>query len=607
MWLINVKSYHLKEFIGRKPSYAILSHTWDEDEVTFQEMADEKGKNKKGYRKIQLTCEQAIRDNLDWAWVDTCCIDKKSSAELSEAINSMFQWYEDATVCYTYLADVEFTSPHLISDYLTLCRWIVRGWTLQELLAPRDMVFYDSHWTMIGSKFDLSETLSSITHIKPGYIETVLPLSDATVAEKMSWAAGRTTTREEDSAYSLIGIFGISMPLLYGEGGCRAFVRLQEQILNTRYDPTMFGSYLNPDSDASLPIRTDKYEKPTLCDLFAERVSQFRDQADLEITPDWPTLSESSPSVEGGALRITVPVIDLGPSAYASEIETKQPAILALFGIRWRSPDPHTLGIILRRWADNLYCINLGETRYVRMKVPDPDFLRSHMKTIRVRKPPIPNVLTQLEIHLEKELLELPAGFKLQTIVLVPPTTYDTQNGWLFKLSERDRPMFMLIFSNAHGRRFALLFSRDRDNSEHSGLEIQPMFLHPPANANHRNAGDSIYCAPADMISDQKSASSRGDDQIGYMPLEVVRVFQHKLDSYIKAIRRIEAPKYRNVYFYGAEVRIELDEGIRIAVQGQLTKARRLDDHLITNRSISWSLKSMYGEDEDYYWRMSES
>ncbi|RMX86972.1 hypothetical protein D0869_02689 [Hortaea werneckii] len=113
MWLLNAKTYALKFFHTAKtaPPYAILSHTWEDDEVLFKDMDDlEKAKAKSGWQKIEYICRQALEDGLQWAWVDTCCIDKSSSAELSEAINSMFKWHECSTVCYVYLCDVTMTA-----------------------------------------------------------------------------------------------------------------------------------------------------------------------------------------------------------------------------------------------------------------------------------------------------------------------------------------------------------------------------------------------------------------------------------------------------------------------------------------------------------------
>src|SRR5256714_4011235 len=129
------------------PRYAILSHTWGDDEVLFQDMQGDRSvaKSKSGYKKIKNSCARAARDGFDYIWIDTCCIDKSSSAELSEAINSMYRWYHQAEVCYAYLADVPSEAFKNVTDYVdsefSESRWFTRGWTLQELIAPSTVIF----------------------------------------------------------------------------------------------------------------------------------------------------------------------------------------------------------------------------------------------------------------------------------------------------------------------------------------------------------------------------------------------------------------------------------------------------------------------------------
>ncbi|PMD47917.1 HET-domain-containing protein [Hyaloscypha variabilis F] len=237
----------LKYFHSNIQDYVILSHTWGDEEVSFQELQNGSGMAKAGYHKIRKCCEQAARDGFEFAWVDTCCIDKSSSAELSEAINSMFQWYKDSAVCYAYLEDVDNFSGDAFDNVpdeamhkqvLEKSRWFARGWTLQELIAPSVVEFYSKDWTEIGTKLSMIETISSITGIP---LRGLLgdPLTSFNVAEKMSWAGRRSTTRKEDEAYCLMGLFDIHMPLLYGEG-YRAFIRLQEEIMKRVEDYTMF-------------------------------------------------------------------------------------------------------------------------------------------------------------------------------------------------------------------------------------------------------------------------------------------------------------------------------------------------------------------------------
>jgi hypothetical protein len=248
MRLLQVETLEFREFYGSQmPPYAILSHRWEEDEVTYQDM--QRGllhvQNKLGFAKIQKCCEQAVEDGLGYAWVDTCCIDKSSSAELTEAINSMYQWYLKSAVCYAYLSDVvESTAIEESSDDMgsslsakssfdaeqfLASKWWTRGWTLQELIAPQTVSFFANNghhrWVPLGERSSLLELIVNRTSIDRKVLEGS-DIRNCSIANRMSWASERETTRVEDRAYSLLGILGVNMPLLYGEGE-RAFIRLQ--------------------------------------------------------------------------------------------------------------------------------------------------------------------------------------------------------------------------------------------------------------------------------------------------------------------------------------------------------------------------------------------
>ncbi|EUC30958.1 hypothetical protein COCCADRAFT_54829, partial [Bipolaris zeicola 26-R-13] len=306
MRLINCLTLELEEFFGSNiPPYAILSHTWGNDEVTFLELplSTPATQARAGYRKIEFTCQQAIRDKLNYAWVDTCCIDKRSSSELSEAINSMFAWYRDASYCYAYLSDV---LEEEMGEHFHKSRWFTRGWTLQELLAPRDVEFYNCQWHWLGRKSGHSKLISEITGIDVTALMGTRArchanggmFGDHCVAKRMSWASTRETTRTEDMAYCLLGIFNINLPLLYGEGD-RAFRRLQEEIIRRVNDDSILA--WGPRLD--IKRQTEplfKYFKDTIIyknaslNILAKSPKDFTDCGDLEyainpITP--PTLT----------------------------------------------------------------------------------------------------------------------------------------------------------------------------------------------------------------------------------------------------------------------------------------------------------------------------
>lgn len=273
------------------PPYAILSHRWGGEEVSLQEwhrvealedkifgitrqpafgrprhpndylhdslqnkwgrFATEKGMitSKLGYSKI-LSCCKLVREETihvetqnqrcRYVWIDTCCIDKTNNAELSEAINSMFRWYEKSLVCLAHLADVHTNlGQKEMEDEFRNSAWFQRGWTLQELLAPPVIKFFDQEWEYLFDREHQARLISNITRIDEDILTGSKILSKACSAEKMSWAASRTTSRKEDIAYCLLGIFDVNMPLLYGEGD-KAFVRLQEEIIRQSGDLSIF-------------------------------------------------------------------------------------------------------------------------------------------------------------------------------------------------------------------------------------------------------------------------------------------------------------------------------------------------------------------------------
>ncbi|KAK4090734.1 hypothetical protein Purlil1_4870 [Purpureocillium lilacinum] len=230
MRLLNTSTLQLEVFIGTDvPPYTVLSHRWEDEEVTLEHMKTGAAGQMKGFAKIESSAHRAREDGCPYIWIDTCCIDKSSSAELSEAINSMFAWYRAAQRCIVYLSDVR-----TLAD-LPRSAWFMRGWTLQELIAPRDVVFLNREWRVLGDKTGLRRQLRDITRIADAVLaggddEEGPPLDLAAVpaCNKLAWAAGRRTTRPEDEAYCLLGLLGVAMPLLYGEGAERAFRRVME-------------------------------------------------------------------------------------------------------------------------------------------------------------------------------------------------------------------------------------------------------------------------------------------------------------------------------------------------------------------------------------------
>jgi hypothetical protein len=226
------------------PPYAILSHTWGDEEVHYDDIGNVRGMTKAGYAKILFCARRAAADGLQYCWVDTCCINKSNSSELSEAMNSMFRWYQNAKRCYVYLVDVSSDSrnemSHSIEGWelaMRRSRWFTRGWTLQELIAPSYVEFFSKGMDRLGDKKSLEKMLHEITGIPIEVLRT-RSLIDFGIEQRFSWAAKRQTTYEEDMAYCLLGIFDIHMPLLYGEGKETAMKRLRRMAESATAGPT---------------------------------------------------------------------------------------------------------------------------------------------------------------------------------------------------------------------------------------------------------------------------------------------------------------------------------------------------------------------------------
>jgi hypothetical protein len=264
MRLLNTSNLGLEVFYGTDiPKYVILSHRWENEEISLQELQERSNQHKAGWKKVREFCNLAQRYNYKYAWIDTCCIDKTSSAELQEALNSMFQWYRKADICCAYLNDASRSflkqgNRYISHVELEHSEWFRRGWTLQELLAPRQLWFIGWDWKhVIGSREELADSISAITNIPKRYIlefvgstvsHTTYHSGLPSIAEIMSWASQRVTTRIEDMAYSLMGLFGVQMPLLYGEGR-NAFLRLQLEILKMSDDESIFAWHTKSSSE----------------------------------------------------------------------------------------------------------------------------------------------------------------------------------------------------------------------------------------------------------------------------------------------------------------------------------------------------------------------
>ncbi|KAH9224649.1 heterokaryon incompatibility protein-domain-containing protein, partial [Leptodontidium sp. 2 PMI_412] len=291
MRLVHVENLDVVEFIDANvPTYAILSHTWEEEEVTLQDMQGVHPTSKKGHDKVKRCCDFARADGFEYVWIDTCCIDKTNSVELSEAINSMYRWYQEAAVCYGFLADVPSRATFSGS------RWFTRGWTLQELIAPSTMIFLDEGWKVMGSKTSLGRDIEDCTGIPAGILSGEDDFETFSIAQRMSWAAKRTTSRIEDRTYSLLGIFGINMPLIYGERE-NAFIRLQEEIMKASDDQSLF-AWKDSDNRGG---------------ILATSPSAFADSGNIVRLNNPVGATASSLTVSSRGIQFEVEMIGIGP------------------------------------------------------------------------------------------------------------------------------------------------------------------------------------------------------------------------------------------------------------------------------------------------------
>lgn len=260
------------------PPYAILSHRWRKEEVLYRDIkmyddikkADESLMALSGYQKIMAACRQASRDGLDYIWIDTCCIDRDNNTIFSEALNSMHPWYQNARVCYAYLDDVNSDEDSRGQDTtFEESQWFRRGWTLQELLAPETVLFFAKDWTLIGSKVNLADKISDITGVRTDVLLFPERIRSYSVATRMSWASGRETLKDEDRVYSLMGIFGVRMPIIYGEGAKEAMFRLQQEIIKVSNDQSIFAwrtpTFPSPDDAfGALADSPDRFTDPSI-------------------------------------------------------------------------------------------------------------------------------------------------------------------------------------------------------------------------------------------------------------------------------------------------------------------------------------------------------
>ncbi|VUC33674.1 unnamed protein product [Clonostachys rosea] len=424
------------------PSYAILSHTWGDQEITLQEMervitndsdnrsAVHRITQKEGYLKVKAAAAMALSRNLEYLWVDTCCIDKSSSAELSEAINSMYLWYQQSEECYALLSDV---GPEVVEDWtdpqssLYGSRWFTRGWTLQELVAPSVVLFYASDWTFIGRKDkpeSFTRVISEVTGVGCEVLDGRIDPLQLSVSARMAWASRRQTTRREDVAYCLMGLFQVNMPLLYGEG-TRAFRRLQEAILQQTDDQSLFAWNSADDLEDE--------DEDALSSLLAKSPAQFAYAGDIQPLPPLPTYASMPSSMTNQGLHVHLylrPAEDDYGDSYEAPMEEDFDAIL---------------DCVIR--VDNTYLCPVIRLR----RLSEDQYGRIQTRSRRLLPPPSPyNYCSDDEGYQHVYVRQEPMYYHLPQFRIPPspsPTPPDSEFGISSTMSSSDHSLFR--FSNA--------------------------------------------------------------------------------------------------------------------------------------------------------------
>ncbi|KAF6825893.1 het domain protein [Colletotrichum plurivorum] len=409
MRLLNATTLRIETvFPGKEPPYAILSHRWTDDEVLLGDIQSGKARSKASFAKLKGCCDVALGQGLSHVWIDTCCIDQNSSAELSEAINSMFRWYRGAQVCYAYLFDAGGAHDYLASQ------WFDRGWTLQELIAPKEVEFYAKDWTQFGDRARLSSSLSARTGIAEEYLQGS-NIWNAPIAERMSWAARRETTRPEDIAYCLLGIFNIHMPLLYGEGGENAFIRLQREVINSlnSADDSWLAWGAKTAPAAAFPASNSTQD--ALGGMLVRSPSFFESCHDIILVQRDAATANSLVSMTNAGIHVHLPIVTRNERDYM------------LLGCHLRSDYWHVIAVPVTKHLDRYYRTGLQTASIEEELWSSARFFEDQQSYAKTVKESIlaPHAYTAVEVTGEGAFyaMKLPsAGFRV--VEVFPPETW---------------------------------------------------------------------------------------------------------------------------------------------------------------------------------------
>jgi hypothetical protein len=317
------RTERIKNMVATYFRCVLLSHRWEETEVLLHDIQDKAVYELNeigGIVKLQSFCKIAHNAGYLWAWMDTCCIDKSSNVELQESVNSMFVWYRHSALTIVYLCDVPPSSP---PGALARSAWNKRGWTFQEFVAPKVVIFYRKDWSLYLDDHspnhkkspEIMKELEDATCIDARALMSFRPgMSNA--RQRLQWASSRITTLQEDIAYSLFGIFGVHLPVIYGEKKQNALGRLLQEIVARSGDITVL-DWVGQSSEfnSCLPADIISYAAPP-CDLpslsedgIQTAVSSLRSIVAVEFASKLYTLLENTNTPRFAHCRLHLPCI----------------------------------------------------------------------------------------------------------------------------------------------------------------------------------------------------------------------------------------------------------------------------------------------------------
>lgn len=477
----------------------------------------------------------------------SCCIDKSSTAELSEAINSMFRWYRNAAICYAYLEDVTSLS------HLDQSRWFTRGWTLQELVAPRDVLFYSSDWRLLGSKLELSDQLWKITRIEPEILSTGV-FDHVSIATRMSWAGNRQTTRIEDAAYCLMGIFEVNMPLLYGEGR-KSFTRLQEEIMKVSDDQSLFawGLPTNIRTIDDFLASEDSHNGLPLHSLFADSPADFTLSDQIKVLeglqPGIPPIIPSS------GVRIELPVWTRGSFKFAAISCTVQGRYTSYLCIPLFSWSPRCTA----RYGD-LVLVSAGEWS------SSPTNIKAHTASLLIKRP----ISAPIEppSHTFK-IARVPSSaddFVLEEVYCLPHAKYSTEDGTVTLSERREGPHAVLFFTEKiknpevsernptsttppSQTRFALILGGDTTSCESAWTSYIDILGENSADEDfhrllHRKGELVKYCMTRNQIISSLADNEAEKSFLQHREMHIRRTIKDWKESYDAPLRKTKVGPY---------------------------------------------------------------